>query len=448
MTTNLRIGRRVRDRYLLALVLCVAPASASAQPTPPPGGIAPPARPERPYRGLFGNSVGNTAQSLTVEGKLGGGYVQNPLGEQGATIGLDDRARGGGASGVGSAIVEYAMNRTRFGAHAAYTMLMDYYPQLAYGSLQDRHVASASIYYMPAKSTRISFTESFKNFPEFSVSDLFDPGQERGISFGQDFQLSPVRYIRYGSSVEVSQTLSGRTHISGGLDYAHGKVEDREWVILTGSATLTHNVGKGMSVYMGYQEGGQRDVTTDAPSKMERQPRINAGLDFHKPLSLSRRTWLSFSTGVAGTQDIALGQTVYNLVGTARLGRELGQTWIAELTYSRNVRRIEAIAQSILADSVTVGANGSFSRRVQYGSHINYSFGRDPITGSMIKTLFGGVQLSAAITRQVAWGTDYAYSRYSIDEGFLPVEALAMRNGQSLRTYLQVWVPLLKRTKG
>ena len=60
----------IRRLLLFAAALWLSqPEQALAQ---SPTGLAPRARPERPYRGLFGGGQGDTAQSLTFDGSIGG----------------------------------------------------------------------------------------------------------------------------------------------------------------------------------------------------------------------------------------------------------------------------------------------------------------------------------------------------------------------------------------
>lgn len=438
-------ARPIRCASVLAVFLGLIPAVSAAQ-IATPGGIAP-ARPERPYRGLFGGGVGNTVQSLTFEGSLGGGFVTNPLAEQGLAGSSSSTATGGGASGAGSAALDYSLHRTRFGGYASYQSLIDYYSQLEQGSLQDRHVMGATVYFMPAASTRIAFIQSFKNFPEFSVSDLFDPELDQVVPANQDFRLSPVRYRRFGSGVEVSHRLSNRSRINLDLNYGHGKVANREWVILMGSGNINYSIGKGIALFLGYQEGGQRDKKAGIQAPRERQPRINAGVDLARALSFSRRTTVAFTTGLAGTQDRNLDQTVYHLVGSARVNREFGQTWSAMVAYNRGVRQIEPLGEPFFSDSVAFIVQGSFSRRVQFQSYLGSSSGTVGSLGGDIRNQTGSIQLSVALTRQLALATSYADSRFTGESGSLPAEAVGRRNTRSVRTSLQVWLPLFTRTK-
>ena len=448
MTTKQNDSPRAGHVFRLALLLCLVAPPAWAQ-TTPPGGIAPPSRPERPYRGLFGGGVGNTSQSLTLDGKVGGGFVENPYADQGLTAPpVGDPSTGGGASGVGSASLEYSMNRTKWGAHASYMSMIDYYAQVEQNNLVARHVATGTVFLMPSASTRIAFIQNFKNFPELSYSDLFDPELGPSIPIGQDLGITLERYVRYGTAVELTQRLSNRAQINADAGYAHGKVGDgREWVIVNGSATFSYYIAKGIGLNAGYHEGGQRDVVAGATRPPERQPRINAGVDLNRALSFSRRTTLSFSTGVAGVQNRALGETTYHLVGGTHLKREFGQTWVGGIGFNRSVRHIEPIGEALLTDTASMSFQGSFTRQLQFQAYGGYSQGRVGASGDKFKTQVGGVQLSMAISKQLALGADYSYYRYSTGLADLPLVAVGQMSTQSVRTYLQIWVPLMSRTK-
>src|SRR5262249_29664257 len=62
---------------------------------------------------------------------------------------------------------------------------------------------------------------------------------------------------------------------------------------------------------------------------------VDAGLDFLKPLSLTRRTSLSFSFGPSMIDQN--GSRQYRVVGDAVLNHEIGRTWVARASYHRGV---------------------------------------------------------------------------------------------------------------
>jgi hypothetical protein len=432
---------------LFGVWLAAAPAAAQAPPPQSPGGIAPPARTERPYRGLFGSSVGNTAQSLTLDGTFGGGFVEDPVAEQGGSRPAADPNSSGGASFNGSATTAYSWNRERFSINLNHQGVVDFYPGLDEHKMLPRHIANGYFTYRPSESTNVTLIETFKNLPEFSFSDFFDPELEQALQAIRVPRLTLDRYVRFGTGIEATHKLSKRTKVQADLNWAHGKVAEREWTILNGSATISHNIAKDIKLFVGYQEGGQQDRSGGIKRPRERQPRINGGVDYNRALSFSRRTTLMFQTGVAGVRNRELQETTYHLIGSVRLNREFGQTWLAGVSYARDVRQVESVGEFLFADHVSVGLTGSFSQRLQLQSRMGISNGRLGTTGSKYETKFGSMQLSYALHKLYALGADYVYSRYSAKSGAPPLESLNELNSGSVRAYLQIWLPLYTRTR-
>jgi hypothetical protein len=68
-------------------------------------------------------------------------------------------------------------------------------------------------------------------------------------------------------------------------------------------------------------------------------------------------------------------------------------------------------------------------------------------TDGDMENTFGGVQVSFAINKILAWSADYSYYKYSANERALPLVVIGTRNSSSVRTYLELWLPLFTRTK-
>src|SRR5207247_3153031 len=65
---------------------------------------------------------------------------------------------------------------------------------------------------------------------------------------------------------------------------------------------------------------------------------IDIGIDYDRPLSLSRRTTFTFSTGSSLVPD--QGVTHYRVNGSATLTHAMGRTWTSRLQYSRALQLI------------------------------------------------------------------------------------------------------------
>jgi hypothetical protein len=78
---------------------------------------------------------------------------------------------------------------------------------------------------------------------------------------------------------------------------------------------------------------------------------------------LTRRTKLSFGTGLVSVSDQTSTRhtTRHTAIGNAQLTRELGRTWLATLTYDRDVSFVDTFQQPVISDGVSVGLGGLVS---------------------------------------------------------------------------------------
>jgi hypothetical protein len=407
------------------------------------------ARPERPYRGIFGRPVGDSDHRLTLEATFGAGWNWRGVGEDNPAQSGSGTGSGAGKTSAASTSLVYSLSRKRIGFNASNAFYTDYYPDYSDHKMQTRDIATSAFYFVPAESTRVTVTQGFKNLPEFSQSDLFDPDLLEVVPLNQDFGLTVDRFKRFGTSVEVTHKLAKRSTVDLSVGYAHGTITSgKKWTTRQFEGDVTHRITKGVDVYVGYAYGEQIYTDLVVSNVRDKHPTMRFGVDFNRALSISRRTTLSFSTGVAQVHDRAQNTTTYHLIGAAGLKREFGRTWDAGLFYSRNVRYIEAFALPLLNDSVGVAVHGSFSRRVQFQSSIGASSGQLGASGgNSFDTRYGSVQLSVGMTRHLGFGTDYSYARLPSVGNTLRPDPLAQMNGQSIRAHLQLWVPLLSQTK-
>jgi hypothetical protein len=402
-------------------------------------------RPERPFRRLFGTPQANLEPRLTFEGTFGGGVGGNPAEAQAG--GLGGGAAGGGGTGAatGSSTVTYNWTRQRIGVNVNNVSFLDYYPNAGPNSMLWRDILSGTFYFMPTSSTRVTVSPTFKNLPEFSLADLLGTDLGQVVPLERDTGLLVDRYKRFGTTLDVSQQLSSRAKIYSTLSYGHGMIASRTWTILLVTTDFSYDVTKRIDAYGGYQFGGQTYGTNT--NQFENRPRFNFGLDYKRPLSITRRTTLAFSTGTEGTYDQVDGSTTYWLVGGARLTREFGRSWSASGFYGRNVRYVEAFGEPLIADSFGAGATGLFNARTELTGTVGVSSGMRPNSSGGFDTAFGSLQLTIALTRNFALGTDYTYSRLTSAAGVLPVDFNGKVSEQTVHVYIKVWAPLVSRPR-
>ena len=442
---------------LLSGGLCLLASAAAAQGvqgTPTPVAPAPVARPERPYRGTFASPAANEQPILTLDAMFGGGATKgDPRGAAGGggggVSGTGD-ATGTGA-GTGSATLAYSWTTQTKGFSASNQIFTDYYPNATAESMQFREFASADFFLIPRPSTRISIHGGFKNLPELAFSDLH--GADAGVIVTPDLDhgLTMERYTRWGTGLEVSHKMGSRVVANFGSEYGRGKVaEAKEWTVVGVSGSISYAVTKGLSVRGGYKWGGQRDeLAASTQTQRDVHPRFDFGVDFNRPISLSRRTTLSFYTGVAGLRDNAEQQNYYNLVGGAQINREIGRTWVASFYVGRNVRHNEALSEPVLSDTLGGSVKGLISRRVEFDSYFGASKGT--IGRSMgsngFDTLYGSTSLSYGLTRYLALGADYTFTNLNGEPDLLVTELRGKNTFHSLRAYVKLWAPLISKPR-
>jgi hypothetical protein len=433
-----------RASWHLALVVlaCVAKPALAQQTAP--------ARSERPYRGLFGGGVDDPADLLSVTGSIGGGYDSNALldpqlGSSNVPFGAPAQERPYGFLSAGA---DYTVNRTRasFQALGQTTgRLMDYagsnwigtYSGSVGGSFKmsrrDRLTGSYSITRQPY--TYLAFAPALYETP---LGIEGPPDQANGVTSDE--------YTSHTSMVEYARDITRRTsmELHGGYsrsNYVGPDARGSEYSTVNGGGRLRVGLTKDLGLRLGYTYIEADLVGVNAQPYENHN--IDVGVDYSRALSFSRRTTLAFSTGSSLTRDSQ--NSYFNLIGSARVNREIGRTWNASLAYSRGLNFSEVLAQPVFSDSVVAGVGGFLNRRVQFTSNGGFSIGDVGLSSSKSKysTYNANASLTTAITRHVGVVVDYLYYRYSFDDRrVLPLGYPGNVNRNDIRAYVTLWAPL------
>jgi hypothetical protein len=390
-------------------------------------------------------------QSLTASASIGGGYDDNVL--------AGNRVGGGGTGnslraprgqyGYGFARLAYSLAHPRVAVGASATSTSRYYP-----GLLDEFVSSygyggnVTLSLQVREATRLTFSPTMSRRP-YSLLQLFpiapdasNPGTEVPE---EDLAIADADYVTYGGAVGVSQRLSERNSL--GFDYTYR----RSRVATSSDAVNGHQAGSilalGLTRHLGARLGYRFRQSRYSGTGGHRGEVHNliAGVDYNRPLSISRRTSLSFSTGSSAATYA--GRTVYRAVGDAQLTHEIGRTWYASVGYDRGVSFIDTFDQPFVYDAATASVDGLISRRVAFHTALRAAFGHVGLSrGRPYNTYSGVVGLSVAISRYLAAGTSYLYHRYRFDDAaVLPAGVGGRMDRQGLRAYISVWAPLFYR---
>jgi hypothetical protein len=436
---------------LVALVATATPVSAQQQPgpqlpgTPVPGPLQPGQR--RPNRGLFGGGVGDTSQSLTMELSLGGAFVE-------------DLTPGGGPArqdGTASANLAYSLGR-EFGklSVGASAGSNGYYYPAASDDLIFGHRAALSATLKASSRTVLSAHEWLSYTPQnvtafypVGVSTQQGQGPVSDPSLDPAFNITRRNYFIIGTTLGLTQQISRRASLLA--DYSRNEtnvsVATGRNVFQLMRGGFSYNLAKGVAFRAGY--GSELRYRVLAGEQFRYRGRaIDAGIDFNRALSISRRTTVGFSTGATGVDNTA-GRR-YFVTGAAHFNYEIGRSWTANMAYRRDVQYVDTITDPLIGDSVTFDVGGLISRRVQIRSMVGSRTGRfGTATGSPeFRSSHVGLNLSYAITRYLALRTDYSYFRYHVGSGaVLPTNIRPRMERQSLRVTLNAWVPLIIRRR-
>lgn len=236
--------------------------------------------------------------------------------------------------------------------------------------------------------TRTTFsaaqTLAFAPYYNFGLFPGIDPEAAFGGALGEsdptlDFAVQPVRTYRYGVIAGLSHTLSKRSSISFSYDrnYTDFRGARPNHSYDHANAGFSRRFTRDLGVHIGYGYGTGR--TFDGNEL--RTNNINAGIDYSKALSFSRRTTFTFSTGssILAGQQTTSGTRLdrrYNITGNARLNHEIGRSWAARLSYQRGWQFIDVFSAPFFSDSITVGLGGLIGARARLATSLSYASGQ------------------------------------------------------------------------
>ena len=177
---------------------------------------------------------------------------------------------------------------------------------------------------------------------------------------------------------------------------------------------------------------------------------IDLGVDYGRSFSLSRRTRFSFSTGssvgVASTGEEdgdALSDPRYFAVGSASLSHEIGRTWRAFASYTRDVDFQDGFAEPILSDVANASLAGLIGRRTDVSADLYVTSSAFGLDTRNYRSWNASSQIRTAITRNLAAFAYYYYYLQDFDQGVdLPPGVVQHARRHGVRVGLTSWFPL------
>jgi hypothetical protein len=459
----------------LPLVLCsvavlLGPAGASGQTTTEQPGQAAqspgtpgstdqvPPEVRRPYRGLFGGPADPTKSSLDLRFSAFGGYDDDLLGGYTGGSTLPSAAQQSGMFGSTTAGLTYTKPGDRFAMGADADASVSQYPSL--NETNGMYRADGNLSARLTRTTRLNAGGDLTYAPEYRLGLFVDPTSLTGSAnpfqtVSTDYDLFRMNAFRSGGHFLLTQALGRRARLEtfyniANVDYANNnQLNYRDQVA---GIRFVNRFSQRLALRAGYSYD---TATYGLFPGTRRVHNVDLGVDYDRPLSRSRRTSISFSTGSA----ILTGQTefsptfdnknVYWFTANAALRHEIGRTWTAIGGYRRSVDWREGFVQPFLSDGFTGSLEGLVSRRLRFTSSADYAFGTVGLStvqgDNRYDSVSGQAGLEYSVSRTVAVFTRYVYYHYHFDSGVvLDPRLVPALDRQGARVGVTIFLPVVR----
>jgi hypothetical protein len=421
----------------------------------------------RPYRGLFGAPPNpDSPHSLVFIASAFAAYDDNVTEALRSEVGLKTPwlLKSGTYQGAGAGL-RYTFSlhgeRADFSGTAG--------GQISYYHHEERSAAQPASQADLSLGVRLTRTLSFvarqtlayaTNYNGMLVPALDDDlGDEIGAEVNPLYDLFEMRTLRSVTKLGLAQRfgryayLSGAYHVRTSIaldDQPEGSpFADYTTHTGTGAFTYARPMSANATLLLGYGIRVTRGrLRTGEPEIMHN---INAGVDYSRALSFSRRTFLRFGTGSA----IVVGEEVSEpgtdphprvlLTGQATLVHQIGRTWTADLGYTRGFRTRDGFDQLYFTDAVYAGIGGLLSRRVSVSAGATWANSTVGDHAQGHNGVSASAQATYGFSRFLGLYASYVYYHYRFDETVPLDEHFPQRlDRQGIRVGLTTSIPLIK----
>lgn len=405
---------------------------------------------DRPSRGLFGPDNRPKSQSLTFGASLGLGRTRTTF-----DVPPSDPAIASDSSwskfNAGSGNLSYTLDRQRFGVNSS---LVVSGRRAEDGTTRSATDGTVEAVFNTPFSRRTSLSGNMSaGYRPVSVMTVFPSVFETDPSgLPLDYQLTgEVDHYATGlASLSLTHALSRRSSVNALAELTHA------WASATragqqtfaGGAGYSYAWGKGVSLRLGYvtRIGDYSRLGADGKTR-SRTDTIDAGVNYGRAISITRRTRLTFGTGTTAISD---GRSKrYDITGDAALTYEVGRSWGASLIYARRAGFIETLAAPSFYDDVSGSFGGLFTRRISLQMQGGAARGTVGVTsGNKYWIYRGALGVGVALSRALSLQFDYLNYRYRFDDAqFLPITTNPRINRQTAQVTLQLWAPIFQRSR-
>jgi hypothetical protein len=406
---------------------------------------------------LFGGAEARGVREggLALSVLLFGGYDDAVLADQASDTPRAASTADGFSSGLGVGLL-YARPGDRAAVRAWANTAFRYYP--GFDDLANTYTQIGLSISAPLNRRLSIYVNPHADYsPRYSLR-LFplplpvDPEPGSAVSDATEASAPDVDYsvIRnqiytYGGNVGADISVTDRSSLA--LNYAYSKRDSdfalTDMEIQDAGLSYDYLFKRNASLVLGYsfQEGTHRSrgltLTTQAQS-------INIGVNYMKPLTRTRRTFMRFHTGSVVTDSVS-GRHL-KAIGSASLVHQMGRTWTGQVQYRRDLRYVDGFDRPIFADTVSTAWSGLLARRMELAATAGYFNGTAGVNvnAQRFDSYSAFARLRRSLTRTLAAYAEYYYYYYNFDEGAVrPVGLPARFDRNGVRVGLALWIPLI-----
>jgi hypothetical protein len=414
---------------------------------------------QRPYKALFGGSAADPDihHSLDVSVSALAGYEDNEMAAQGG-VPTSPLYQTGFYSGFSGVLSYYWQGKNvEVGANAGTDGR--YYPDQSQ-FIGVTHYGGIGVAASFGPRTRIAANQSISYSPAYlyGLFPVLGPVTPGGV-VGVGDPLGEEHVYVYDTSASLTRDVSrrGSIEVLGSFrysDYNQSAAIGRDLRSYSVGGRYRHGMTRYASLRLGYiYRKGSYGFFGDINRPVAVHD-IDVGVDYRRPLSLTRRTTVDFGAGssIVNTPAGVLGEPTlqYRVMADVGLTHQMGRTWSARLAYNRGLGFAEGFAQPIFSDAVTGSLSGFFSRRVDFSASGGFSLGDAGLntgtTGRGFKAYSASARVRYALGSRWALFGESSYYKHDLGNVLIVAEGVPPNlDRTTVRAGLTLWFPIVRR---
>lgn len=286
------------------------------------------------------------------------------------------------------------------------------------------HAGSLGVSAAVTTRLTVSGTAGASYSPSYQFS-LIPSGQ---AAFGQtappslNFGLTDASIFTYSGGARVGYRTSSRSSLDLSYNVQYGVLSgldlNSKMQAVGGSFRRWMTKTLGLRVGYYYQEAKYPSLLQTADDRF-RWHNIDVGVDYARPVMLTRRSSLDFSVGSAVLQNTQ--GRFYNVLGGGILKVDLFRTWHVSGGYQRGLSFVSGFTAPVFADSALGEVRGGLGARMAFQGSVTYSQGSVGFGGGgrNLRSYRGLAQVTRLVSRRFAVFGDYFYDRNAFNGSVL-----------------------------